>query len=95
MAKKKSQSEELKQLKSQLLSGKVVVGMDCVMKNLKSGVLKRIFIASNCRQDVREDLHHYAKLQDVEVVDVDLSNEELGILCKKNFMVSVVGTTEI
>ncbi|MFH1276300.1 MAG: ribosomal L7Ae/L30e/S12e/Gadd45 family protein [Candidatus Woesearchaeota archaeon] len=94
MSKKKEESAGLKELKEKLLQEKVVVGIDRVMKELKKDCLNKIFLASNVRDDLRKDLIHYAGLQGVTVEELELSNEELGILCKKNFFVAVVGTVE-
>ena len=38
------------------------------------------------------DLHRdYAGLQHITVEETEATNEELGIICKKNFFVAVVG----
>jgi large subunit ribosomal protein L30e len=91
MSKKKDQSVAMKELKDKVHEGTAIVGMDRVMKELKKGNLKKIFLASNCREDVRGDVTYYAGLQSVEIEEVKATNEELGILCKKNFFVSIVG----
>ena len=82
---------DLKDLKTKIQQGKVVIGIDRVMKELKAGHLSKIMLASNCRQDLKKDLTYYAGLSSVPVVELTLDNEELGVLCKKNFMVSVIG----
>jgi len=91
MSKKKDPVVGIKELKEVVQEGKAIIGMDCVMKELKKGNLTKIFLASNCRDDVRKDIIYYAGLQNVKVEETDSTNEELGILCKKNFFVSVVG----
>ena len=48
-------------------------------------------MSSNCPQKNKEDILHYAKLIDLPVVELKMDNEELGVFCKKNFFVSVIG----
>ena len=92
MAKKKEVKEEVKELKSKIQTGKVIFGTERVLKALRNKQLSKIFLASNCPQKSSEDLSYYAGLLKVPLVRLDLDNEELGIVCKKNFFVAVAGT---
>lgn len=91
MAKKKDTEEDIKLLKSKILERKAIIGAERVLKGLRSGTLQKIFIASNCPEKVKADIRHYAELNAVLVTELKHNNEELGILCKKNFMVAVLG----
>ena len=92
MAVTKTDNENIKILKVKIQSGKVVIGTDRVMKALKSGSLEKVCLASNCRADVEKDIQYYAGLVNIPVIKLDQNNEELGVLCKKNFFVAVLGT---
>ena len=81
---------ELKQLKEDAQSGKAIIGTDLVLKGLRAGKIGKVFLARNCLQKTKEDIHYYASLAKVPVVELEQSNEEVGVLCKKNFFVSVV-----
>ena len=70
---------------------KVIFGTERVMKLLKQDKIKAIFLSNNIAEDVREDIEHYAKIGNVEVVDLDMKNKEVGVYCKKPFSVSIVG----
>ena len=94
MAKKKELSEELKLLRDKVREGKAIVGMERVIKALKTGNLSKVFLASNVAEDTKENVEHYTKLANISVVVLGLDNEELGVLCKKNFFISVVGIAE-
>jgi len=83
--------KELKDLKQKLLSGKTIIGAEQVLKALKSKGLSQVFLASNCPAQIMNDISYYAKLSKVSVSLLKLSNEELGVFCKKNFFVSVIG----
>lgn len=61
------------------------------MKALKEGNIKKIFLASNVNPQILEDIEYYKELSGVEVVELKESNDELGIVCKKQFSISVIG----
>lgn len=87
-----TQNEEvLKELRLHVQDNKAVIGTETVLKELKAGRLAKVFLARNCTSQMKSDLRHYAKLVEVPVIELEYSNEELGIFCKKNFFVAVVG----
>ncbi|MBT4935956.1 50S ribosomal protein L30 [Candidatus Woesearchaeota archaeon] len=88
---KKDVDEQTKEIKKQLQEGKVQVGTESVIKGLKKGTLSKVFVAKNCPENVKSDIQHYVQLGNVELVELTMTNEELGVLCKKNFFVSVLG----
>lgn len=94
MAKRKETEEELKLLKTKLQEDKVTVGTESVLKGIKKGSLGKVFLASNCPQKVKEDILYYANLVALPIVELKLNNEELGIFCKKNFLISALGVVE-
>lgn len=91
MIQEKKLDEELKALKTKISEGKAILGQELVLKQLKTGALKKILLAKNCPAKLKEDLSYYAKIANVPVLELEQSNEELGILCKKNFFISVAG----
>jgi len=93
MVKKKEVSEELKVLRNKIQDGKVVIGLDRVMKAIKAKKLEKVFISSNCPQGTIDDLQYYADLAGVEITQLELDNEELGVFCRKNFFISVLGVS--
>ncbi len=91
MAKKEEIGKEIKELKVKIQEEKVVIGAEKVLKCLKSKNLQKIFLASNCSPKISEEVYYYARLANVPVVKIELDNEELGIFCKKNFFIAVLG----
>jgi uncharacterized protein len=81
-------------LKAKVEAGKAVIGKEQVLKQLRTKSLNKVYLASNCPKDLKADLTHYAKLTKTAVVELDLDNEELGLFCKKNFFIAVLGTKE-
>lgn len=86
--------KEMKDLKTKLQDGKAVIGKERVLKLLRAKSLGKVYLASNCPKDLKADLLYYAKLAKVPVVELELDNEELGLFCKKNFFIAVLGTKE-
>ena len=67
-----------------------VVGTERTIKNLKLGKVEKVIISSNCSERVLDDLSYYAGLSKAETVKVNYPNEELGVICKKPFSISVL-----
>jgi len=80
--------EEIKKL---LTSKKLLLGKDEVLKNIRKGLVARVFIASNCPKETLDDLTNYGKMSGYELFETKLPNDELGTVCKKPFSVSVIG----
>ena len=83
--------QELERLKREVHAGRAVIGTERVLKSLRAKALGKIFIASNCPSQTKQDILHYAKIAQIPVVELPQNNEELGLLCKKNFFISVAG----
>ena len=81
----------LAELKKALTEKSLVIGSRNTINKMKNGKLKVAFIAENCREDIRKDVEHYAKLNKIEIIRINKSNEEIGVLCKKQFSISVLG----
>jgi len=80
----------MKELKEAIKAKKVIIGADRTLKNLKLGKLKRVYLASNVKQDIKDDVEHYTKLYSIKLIQLKEDNEELGLICKKQFSVSVL-----
>jgi len=78
------------ELKKILKGENVIVGTERTLKELKRGALERVFVTSNCPASVEQDIDYYARLGNVEKVKLPFPNEELGVICKKPFSISVV-----
>ncbi len=83
--------DELKQLRTKVQDDKLLVGKEVVLKALKSKKLQKVYMASNCPAKLKEDVEYYAKLAEVPIIALTQNNEELGVFCKKNYFVAVVG----
>lgn len=81
----------MEDIKKLVKEKKVFIGTDQTIKNLKLGKVSRVMITKNCPADVREDIKHYAGLSQAEVVELNVPNDELGVMCRKPFLISVLG----
>jgi len=81
-------TDEIKKL---LGKENLIIGTDRTTKMLKRGELKKIFLAKNTAEETKKDIEYYAELSGVEVENLKETNEEIGILCKKPFSISVIG----
>lgn len=79
-----------KELKAANETGKLNIGGDTTKKLLRNSELAKVFIAKNAAKELKEDIHYYADIAKVEYEDLDIDSSELGILCKKNFNISVI-----
>ncbi|BCU70535.1 50S ribosomal protein L30e [Stygiolobus caldivivus] len=82
------------ELRTLLRTGKVVLGTRKTLKMLKIGKVKGVVIASTLRQDLKDDIIHYAKLSGIPYYEYKGSAVELGTLCGKPFIVSTIGVVD-
>jgi len=68
----------------------IVFGTENTMKRLRNGKAKKVFIASNCPENMRKKIEYYTKIGKVELVKLDIPNDEIGMICKKPFSISVL-----
>ena len=80
----------VEQLKKALKEEKGTYGTDETIKKIKLGKIATVFIASDAKSSEREKVLHYKKQGDLEVFELELKSAEVGILCKKQFPVSML-----
>lgn len=84
---KKIDSAEIKKL---MKSGNILIGTEKTIKSLKLGKIQKVLLSSNCPARVEKDISYYAGLGSVEFHKLDYQNDELGVICKKPFSISVL-----
>lgn len=88
---KKTENKQIEEIRKYIESEKVIIGTEVTLKKLKSNDLNKVFLSSNIPEDIKEDIMHYSSLQDIEIINLDILNDELGVICKKPFSVSLLG----
>ncbi len=68
---------------------KIIIGTKRTIKNLKLGKIEKVYITNNCPEEKKKNIDYYCKLGKINVVNLKYSNEELGVICKKPFSISV------
>ncbi len=71
-------------------TNQAIVGTNETIQGLREGKLKAVYVTVNCPQDVRKQIAHYAG-SDVNVVELELTNAELGVRAKRQHAISVIG----
>ena len=79
------------ELRKLIKDKKLLVGTDRTLKALKLGKIEEVFVAANCDAKVKADINHYSKLTKASVSTLKYPNDELGVLCKKPYSISVLG----
>lgn len=88
--KKKEKKDVLIEIKKNLKSKKLIIGTDITIKNMKLGKIKKIFLSSNCPENTKKDIEYYSKISKIDVINLSQKNDELGLICKKPFPISVL-----
>ena len=70
---------------------KLVIGLETTMNALKNNNLEYVFVASNAPQNMIDDLEHNSGIAETLISQVKVNSEDLGVACKKQFRVTVVG----
>ncbi len=80
---------EPEEIRTVVKSNRAVIGTELTLKQLKQGALEKVIITKNCPASAQRDIR--AHLADAELVELAQTNQQLGIICKKPFTISVIG----
>ena len=75
-------------------TGKVSFGANAAMLNAKTGKAKMIILASNCPQDIKDDVEYYCKLSKIPVMTYKGASMDLAEVCNKPFIISALSIRE-
>ncbi len=87
----KAVSEVVSEVKKLMTASKLVFGAGETVKLLRQGRLARVYLSTNCSPQAKSDIEHACKIVGIDVVELNQSSEEIGVLCKKPFAISVIG----
>lgn len=79
------------EIKKLLAEKRIVIGAERAMKLLRQGKLAKVYLSASCPQNVRDDFKRYCSVDGVDCEELPISNEELGVWCKRPFAISAVG----
>jgi len=75
-------------LKEDLKKKKPILGLEFTLKKIRNQKVSKVYVASNSNE--KEQLSILGKTMGIDVVILDETSKELGVLCKKPFNVSVL-----
>jgi len=81
---------DIDDIKKLLKSKNLIVGTGRTIRYLKTGKLSKVYLSSNCPAEIKEDVAYYGGLSGTTVIELEQTNEEIGVLCKKPFLISVL-----
>lgn len=80
----------VEEIKKALISN-ALIGKKLVLANLKLGKVKKVLISSNCPESLKKDVQYYAGLSKAEILQLDIPNDEIGVVAKKLYSISILG----
>jgi len=83
-----------KAIASTVKTGKVWLGANNTIKNIKVGKARLVIIAENCPKNIREDIEYYCKFSKIPMIIYKGTSLDLGAACRKPFMVSALTIRE-
>jgi len=79
------------EIRKLLGSEKLIIGTDRVLKSVKKGEAAKVILASNAPAELKTELLRYQTIaKTFEIESSDLTNDELGTLCKKPFSIAAI-----
>jgi len=69
---------------------KLTLGADETLKNIKLGKVHTIFLSKDCKPLIRDKILSNKNEGDLEIFELDVNAIDIGILCKKQFSISVI-----
>ncbi|MBW2989914.1 ribosomal L7Ae/L30e/S12e/Gadd45 family protein [Candidatus Woesearchaeota archaeon] len=90
MAAEKGISRDISEIRKMLKKKAIIIGADRALKGIRLGKVKKVYLSANCSESLKKTIGHYSKLSRVEIVNLRHPSDELGILCKKPFSISVL-----
>lgn len=84
-----------KKLLDAIKEGRVVYGTKSTLKALKVKEIEAVYLASNCPKDIKDQITSLAKINNIPVNELKENNEELAVLCKKPFSISVASIRQV
>jgi len=87
---KDTQDEQIVMIKKAIDEGKLIIGFKETMQALRHKEVATVIAARNVEEGRMADLKDLAAVSEVELVVLTQANDELGVICKKPFSISVL-----
>jgi large subunit ribosomal protein L30e len=80
-----------KEIRTAVDTGKVIMGERETLKAVKAKGVKLAIFASNCKKELKNELKKHADIGEVPVYKFDGSSLELGGVCGRPHLISMLG----
>ena len=80
-----------KEIRAAVETGKVIMGERETMKAVKAGGVKLVICAANCKAELKGELEKHANIGAVPVYEFGGSSLELGAVCGRPHLISMLG----
>ncbi|TKJ16956.1 50S ribosomal protein L30 [Candidatus Woesearchaeota archaeon B3_Woes] len=82
--------KDITDIKKNLAAKKLIKGAKENIKNIKLGKISKVYISQNCPENIQNDIIKYTKIAKIDSIILNESSEELGVICKKPFSISIL-----
>ncbi len=76
-------------------TGEVILGAKESIASVMDKKARLVLVAENCPKDLKDDLDHYANLSNIYVYNFPGSSMEMGAVCGKPYVVSMLSVIEV
>ncbi len=83
-----------KAIRTAVDTGEVIFGERETLRAVRNNEVKLVIMAENCPPELERDLKHFARLCDVSVYEFSGTGVELGSVCGKPFIISMLGVVK-
>ena len=80
----------LEALRNAVKSEKITLGAKEVLRKLREGEVKKVFLANTCSPKVRNEIKRQALTKKVEIIELTIPSSEVALICKKNYPISIL-----
>jgi ribosomal protein L30E len=84
-------ADTITHIQKALADEKVLFGLKECKKHV--GTVKKVFIASNCSAQIKEDAQYYARINNIDCEVLAMTNDMLSIVCKKPYAINILCVT--
>ena len=77
-------------IRKNIEQGTAIIGTERTLSEIKQGNVSTVLVTSNCSEEIKEEIKKMQELSDFEIEELKETNEELGVLAKKPFKISVL-----
>ena len=91
---KQQVSKTTSELRKLAEDNKLVIGSERTIKGLRLGKVSSVYITKNVSESTKETIEKEAALANIEVKPLNSTNDELGVICKKPFRISVLSVVK-